>query len=401
VNGFYFSKNTLYCESVPVSAIAEQYGTPAYVYSGAAIIDRYRGIEKAFRAFSPLICYSVKSNANLSVLRLLAGAGAGADIVSGGELHRCLKAGIPAGRIVFAGVGKTAREIDEALRAGIHLFNVESMAELRRINAMAGALGTRARVGLRINPDVDARTHRHTTTGKKENKFGLPIDKAVPFFREAAQLPHITLSAVDFHLGSPILSVAPYVKAFKKIAGLVKALAAAGIVLEEIDLGGGFGVVYKNEKPFTPPAFARAVRPYIRAMGLKLICEPGRYISANAGILVTRVQYVKAAGKKRFVVVDAGMNDLVRPAFYGSYHGIEAVARTNRPAMTADVVGPICESSDVFAKARKIPRVGEGDLLAIVSAGAYGFTMASNYNARPRVCEVLVQKDRAVNRFIE
>jgi diaminopimelate decarboxylase len=392
---FHYSGSQLYCEECAVKALAEEFGTPAYIYSQKAFLNRFQEIQSAFSGLDPLICFSVKSNANLSLIRLLGKAGAGADIVSGGELYRSLRAGIPADKIVFAGVGKTAEEIEFALKAGIHLFNVESVQELHQINRIAGQIGKHARVGLRLNPDIDPKTHPHTTTGKAENKFGLPFQDAEAYYREAVSLEHIKVAGIDMHLGSPIETIHPYLEALNKLVPLIENLKRAGIALEEIDLGGGFSIVYGNDAPFPLQSLAAEISPIIKKTGLRLICEPGRYISGNSGILVTKVLYVKKTDLKNFIILDAGMNDLIRPAFYGSYHTVEAVERNGYQTFKADIVGPICESSDTFAKDREISVVSEGDYLAIMSAGAYCFSMSSSYNARLRPCEVLVSQDKA------
>jgi diaminopimelate decarboxylase len=391
---FQYRNNALYCENLSVKALAGRYGTPLYIYSRKAFENRYDEVRAAFSPLSPLICFSVKSNSNGAILKLLGHLGAGADIVSGGELYRCLKAGISPSKIVYAGVGKTDEEIRYALKSGIHLFNVESLPELRAINRIAGSLGKRARVGLRINPDVDAKTHAKTTTGKKENKFGLPISRAPGYFREAANLANIEVAAIDVHLGSPIFSVAPYVQALDKLLPLIIDLRRNGIPLSELDIGGGFGVRYTDQEPFTPAQLARAVLPRIRRTGLKFICEPGRYIAGNSGVLAAKVIYVKKTDVKNFIIVDTGMNDLIRPALYDSVHAIVPAGARNGGRITADVVGPICESSDFLGKGRRLPEPRPGDFLAVLTAGAYGFSMSSSYNSRPRACEILVSGSR-------
>ena len=393
---FHYHHNRLFCEEMSVQALAETHGTPLYVYSRRAFLDRFHEVRSAFQACNPLVACSVKANSNLSVLKLFAEAGGGADIVSGGELYRALKAGIPADRIVYAGVGKTAEEITYAIQNDIHLFNVESMPELFAVNRLAGESGRIARIGFRLNPDVDAKTHAKTTTGKKENKFGLPISEAAACYQEAMGLKHVRVVGMDVHLGSPLLSVEPYVEALNKLIPLAADLKRQGIPLQELDIGGGFGIVYHEEQPFTLPQLAERIIPLIKPTGLKLICEPGRYLTGNAGILVTRVLYIKKTAEKVFVITDACMNDLIRPAFYDSYHEVNVVERASHlPPLVADVVGPICESSDTFARARRVEGVCEGGFLALMSAGAYGFSMASNYNSRPRSCEILVEGETA------
>ncbi|OGJ86685.1 MAG: diaminopimelate decarboxylase [Candidatus Raymondbacteria bacterium RifOxyA12_full_50_37] len=394
-NPFYYKTRTLYCENMPVRTLVKKYGTPLYIYSRQAFLQRYAEVAGGLKEFNPLICFSVKSNANIAILKMLGRAGAGADIVSGGELFRCLKAGIPPSRIVYAGVGKTTAEIRFALKSGIRLFNVESLPELHAINAVARGMGTIARIGFRLNPDVDAKTHALTTTGKKENKFGLPIAHALDYYREAGRLAHVRAVGIDMHLGSPIFSLQPYTTALRKLLAVLDTLATHNITLEELDIGGGLGITYANEKPFTVAAFARAIRPFVRRSGLRLIVEPGRYICGNSGILATSVTYVKKTPVKNFIITDSGMNDLIRPPLYGSYHRIEPVQKRGQRTMTADIVGPICESSDFMGKDRKIEEPGAGDCLAVMSAGAYGFSMSSNYNSRPRACEVLVSVNNA------
>src|SRR3989339_1461165 len=392
---FHYHHNRLFCEEMSVQALAETHGTPLYVYSRRAFLDRFHEVRSAFQACNPLVACSVKANSNLSVLKLFAEAGGGADIVSGGELYRALKAGIPADRIVYAGVGKTAEEITYAIQNDIHLFNVESMPELFAVNRLAGESGRIARIGFRLNPDVDAKTHAKTTTGKKENKFGLPIAHALDYYREAGRLAHVRAVGIDMHLGSPIFSLPPYTTALRKLLAVLDTLATHNITLEELEIGGGLGITYANEKPFTVAAFARAIRPFVRRSGLRLIVEPGRYICGNSGILATSVTYVKKTPVKNFIITDSGMNDLIRPPLYGSYHRIEPVQKRGQRTMTADIVGPICESSDFMGKDRKIEEPGAGDCLAVMSAGAYGFSMSSNYNSRPRACEVLVSVNNA------
>lgn len=403
MNEFRYKNNSLHCEGVALQELADRYGTPLYVYSQKAFINRYREVRRAFSSLKALVCCSVKANSNLAVLKTYASMGGGADIVSGGELYRALKAGIRPERIVYAGVGKTAEEIAFALKSGIRLFNVESMPELTAIDRIAARLKLTARVGLRINPDVDAKTHHKTTTGRKENKFGLPLALARDYFSEALRLGNVRVTCVDMHLGSPIFSTAPYEEALRKILPLVRDLQKAGARLEEIDIGGGFGIVYNREKPFTPAQLSAKITPLIRKTGLGLICEPGRYLTGNSGVLLARVLYLKKTDVKDFVITDTGMNDLIRPAFYDSHHAILPAVLRARPStgsgtarsMVADVVGPICESSDYLAKERALPPMAEGDVLAVMSAGAYGFAMASNYNARPRAAEIMVDGSRA------
>jgi diaminopimelate decarboxylase len=382
----------LHCEEVPVEALVAEYGTPLYVYSERGIRGRYEAFARAFGALDPLIAYSVKANGNLAVLRLLARAGAGADIVSGGELHRARLAGIPAERIVFSGVGKTIVELAAALDEGIHAFNVESEGELRMLSELAVTMNTRAPVALRVNPDVETPTpHHYTATGHKATKFGIPYEDAERLYRLAAALPGIHVRGVDVHIGSQIIDVEPYCLAVSRVLELVDRLRTVGIELEFIDVGGGFGVSYDEGPDPEPAAFAERLVPLLRSSGLRVVFEPGRYIVGPAGILLTRVLFVKQMSGKTFLITDAGMNDLLRPSHYASYHRVDpAVRDRSREPVNVDVVGPICESGDFLALDRPIPRTEPGELLAIGTAGAYGFSMASTYNARPRPAEVLV-----------
>ena len=394
MHDFQVRDNALYCEECRISDIVKETGTPAYIYSSKTIVDHYIKIQKAFSSYPTQICYSIKANSNINIVSLLKEKGAGADIVSGGELFRAIKAGIPPKKIVFSGAGKTDEEIEYALSSNIYFFNVESIPELYRISEIAGKLKLIARISIRVNPDIDAGTHHFTTTGKKENKFGLDVNKTVEYYKLASQLPNIEVFGIDVHLGSPILNTEPYTKALGVLSEVVQKLRKNNINLKVLDLGGGLGIVYKNEKPFTAQTLAEAVIPLVKEMNLDLVLEPGRFIVGNAGILATRVTYVKSSYNKTFVIVDAGMNDLIRPPLYGGYHGIMAVEKVQRPAIKADVVGPVCESSDFFAKDRDVPQMEPGEIIAVMSAGAYGFSMSSNYNSRPRACEVLVEKDR-------
>jgi diaminopimelate decarboxylase len=389
---FRYVADRLHCEEVPVEALVAEYGTPLYVYSERGMRGRYEAFARAFGALDPLIAYSVKANGNLAVLRLLARAGAGADIVSGGELHRARLAGIPAERIVFSGVGKTIVELAAALDEGIHAFNVESEGELRMLSELAVTMNTRAPVALRVNPDVETPTpHHYTATGHKATKFGIPYEDAERLYRLAAALPGIHVRGVDVHIGSQIIDVEPYCLAVSRVLELVDRLRTVGIELEFIDVGGGFGVSYDEGPDPEPAAFAERLVPLLRSSGLRVVFEPGRYIVGPAGILLTRVLFVKQMSGKTFLITDAGMNDLLRPSHYASYHRVDpAVRDRSREPVNVDVVGPICESGDFLALDRPIPRTEPGELLAIGTAGAYGFSMASTYNARPRPAEVLV-----------
>ena len=389
---FTYRAERLHCEAVPATRLVAEYGTPLYVYSAGAMRSRLHEFAEAFAELSPLLAYSVKSNGNLAVLRLLAGQGAGADIVSGGELFRARLAGIPADRIVFSGVGKTVTELAAALREGIYAFNVESAGELHALNELAVTMGVRAPIALRVNPDVLSPTpHHYTATGHSTTKFGIPFEEARALYRRAGELPGLVVRGVDVHIGSQILQVEPYRQTVLRVLQLTSELRVDGHRLEFLDLGGGFGVSYEGEPGLSPAEFARALLPHLRAAGLRLVIEPGRYISGPAGLLLTRVLYVKRMGGKTYVITDAGMNDLLRPSHYSSYHRILPGTRvTGRPELTVDVVGPICESGDFLALDRLLPAPEPGELLAVETAGAYGFSMASTYNARPRPAEVMV-----------
>jgi diaminopimelate decarboxylase len=395
VEAFAYRDGELYAEDVPVGRLCEEHGTPLYIYSRAAAVAAFRAMDEVFADLDHLTCYSVKSNANLAVLRALAASGAGADVVSGGELFRALRAGIDPRRTVFAGVGKTRQEIGDALDAGILLFNVESMPEAHAIESVAASRHTRAPVALRVNPDVDPDTHEHITTGKKGTKFGMDLGRAVEHFKEAATLPHLDVRGVHAHIGSQITDVEPFRAAMELLVQLVEALRNNGLTIEFLNIGGGLGIAYRDETPVEPAAYAAAIRPLARACGCRLILEPGRFVTGNAGILCATALYRKETDSKRFLIVDAAMNDLVRPALYDSWHRILPVRESGRDVEVVDVVGPVCEAGDFLAKEREIPRVEEGELVAVFSAGAYGFVMASNYNARPRAAEVLVAGERA------
>ncbi len=396
-DAFSYSNGRLHCEAMPAETLAREFGTPLYVYSRALIENRYRDFARAFAPVNPLIAYAVKANGNLSVLRLLAGLGAGADIVSGGELYRALAAGIPAERIVFSGVGKTRAELAQAIEAGIYGFNVESEGELRLISTVAAELRGAAPVAIRVNPDVEAPTpHHYTRTGHMPSKFGVPWDEALDLYRVAMGLPAIVVRGIDAHIGSQILEAEPYRVAIHRVLELVTTLRRDGVYLEYIDVGGGFGVAYDDEAGPDAADFASRLLPGLLGSGLRVVLEPGRFIVGPAGVLLTRVLYVKRMGAKTFVVTDAGMNDLLRPSHYASYHRIDPVTRhTGREQLAADVVGPVCESGDFLGLDRVIERPEPGELLAIGTAGAYGFAMASTYNSRPRPAEVIVDGDRA------
>jgi len=381
---------------VPVERIAREMGTPLYLYSYKTLTDHFTKLQRAFRDLKPLICFSVKANGNLAILKMLVKQGAGLDIVSGGELYKAQRAACPPSRIVFASVGKRPDEICTALQAGIYCFNVESIPELAAINTQARALRRVAPVALRINPDVEAHTHRYITTGVAESKFGIPLKEAERLIlTQWREFPSVRLLGCHLHIGSQITRSAPFVTAIQRVGQLIQRVRRAGHVIDLLNLGGGLGIVYKDEKPQTADAFANAVRPWIQRLRVKLVLEPGRFIVGNAGILVTQVLYVKRTPTKRFVVVDAGMNDLIRPALYDAYHEIVPLSRVSGlESRVYDVVGPVCESADVLARRRTLPEPSPGEYLAIMGAGAYGFVMSSNYNGRMRAAEVMVRGNR-------
>ena len=390
-----YRHSELSCERVSLRALAAATGTPAYVYSKAALLEGYRAYDRAFAEVPHIVCYSVKANSNLAVLGVLGKAGAGADIVSGGELFRALRAGIPTDRIIFSGVGKTPDEMRAALEVGILLFNVESLSELRALDAVARELGVKAPVALRVNPDVNPQTHAYIATGLRTSKFGIPYDQALEAYEEAAGLKGVEVVGADMHIGSQLTKAAPFADAVARIASLVKTLRERAIEIRLVDVGGGLGIRYRAETPPTHQEYATVLLPALRELGVTVLLEPGRSIVGNAGLLLTRVLYRKDTGEKKFVIIDAAMNDLIRPPLYDAYHEIRPVneARLGGPVETVDVVGPVCESGDFVAKDRELAQAQEGDLLAIMSAGAYGFAMSSNYNTRPRAVEVLVDGD--------
>jgi diaminopimelate decarboxylase len=391
---FHLVNGELCAEAVPLANIAEHYGTPCYVYSRAALTSAYRAFAAACGSHQHLICYAMKANATLAVLEVFAGLGAGFDIVSGGELARAMAAGGDPRKVVFSGVGKGEEEMRQALSVGILCFNVESASELERLNRVAGSMQRVAPVSFRVNPDVDANTHPYISTGLKANKFGVPIAAAFELYQQAAAMPNIRVTGIDCHIGSQITETAPLAEAAEKMLALVDRLAAAGIVIEHFDFGGGLGIRYHDE---TPPPVEDYVKAMIAALGtrkLKALFEPGRVLTGNAGVLLTRIEYLKPGAEKNFLVVDAAMNDLLRPALYDAWHDIVPVhPREGAPAMY-DVVGPVCESADFLARGRELA-VAEGDLLAIKSAGAYAMAMSSNYNTRTRAAEVMVDGDKA------
>jgi diaminopimelate decarboxylase len=404
VHSFSYANGSLHCEDVDLQRIAAEFGTPAYVYSAGTIRGNFQRLDAALAPLDHLICYAVKANSNLAVLSLLAKLGAGFDIVSAGELFRVLKAGGEAGKCTFAGVGKTRDEIAYALREGVYCFNVESEAELARINSVAGELGVRAPIAIRVNPDVDPKTHKFISTGKSQNKFGVGIDRAAQVYEEAAALPHLRIRGVQTHIGSQILEPGPFAEASQKLAALVAGLHAK-FGLEFFDFGGGIGIVYdealrsgsgtwwereENASRITPAAYAQAILPALKPLGLRILFEPGRFLVGNAGALLSTVQYVKKTPAKTFTIVDAGMNDLIRPALYEGWHEIVPLRESTAAPTPMDVVGPVCESGDFFAQDRPLPPLAQDNAIAILSSGAYGFVMSSNYNSRPLLPEILV-----------
>jgi len=409
MHSFYYRNGKLFCEGISVQALAEKYGTPLYIYSQQTLADHFQKLDSALRPLGHRICFAVKSNSNLAVLRVLANLGSGFDIVSEGELRRVMAAGGSAQSCIFAGVGKTEDEIVFALRRNIYCFNAESDAELTRISRVAVRLKKTAPVAVRINPNVDAHTHAKITTGTYKYKFGIQLEDVEGIYARAAQLPNLRLRGIQMHIGSQLTAIQPFEMAVKKVLPLVQRLTDR-YSLDFFSIGGGLGIVYNPalasgspawwKSPsargiLTPERYAERLVPLLKPLGLKIMVEPGRFIVGNAGILVTRVQYVKQTGHKNFVIVDAAMNDLIRPAMYDSYHEIVPVAQHNGKLISSDVVGPICESADYFCKDRPLPKVGEGDCLALLSAGAYGFVMASNYNARGFAAEILVHGKKA------
>ncbi|MFO0774821.1 MAG: diaminopimelate decarboxylase [Nitrospiraceae bacterium] len=392
MDDFHYRNDELYCEDVPLSRIAKEYGSPFYVYSYASLLRQYRAYDKAFSGTPHIIAFAMKANSNLAILRALAREGSGVDIVSGGELFRAVRAGVPTQKMVFAGVGKGAAEIREAMEADILMFNVESSAELHAINAVAAEMGCKARVALRINPDIDPKTHPYISTGLKRSKFGIAADRALEEFKLAQSLSNIDVVGVHKHIGSQLTEITPFVEALKKILALVAQVRAEGTNIRYVNIGGGLGITYSDEKPPQPHDLATAIAPLVHDLNVTLIMEPGRNIVGNAGALVTKIVYEKQGEAKRFLIVDAAMNDLIRPSLYGAYHDIRPVHQRFAQGVrhNVDVVGPVCESGDFLAKDREMPHVPAGELLAVMSAGAYGFVMASNYNSRPRVPELLV-----------
>ncbi len=394
MHDFQYHGDQLYCEEFPIQAIAKEVGTPFYLYSLNTLENHFKAFDSAFSQVEHLVCFSAKANSNLAILRVFVRLGGGVDVVSGGELFRAMKAGARSDKIVYSGVGKRREEIEYALEFPILMFNVESSQELVAIDQIAGKMGTQAPVSLRVNPDVDPRTHPYISTGLKKNKFGINIQKSIDQYLLASTLPNIKVIGVSCHIGSQLTDLGPFLDAGQRIKELILKLRAEGIHIQYMDLGGGLGITYHQEEPPHPREYAQSLLGELNGIGCTLILEPGRVIVGNAGILVTQVLYTKEGGEKNFIIVDAAMNDLIRPSLYGSYQRIQPVQRFDRREIAADVVGPICESGDFLAKDRKLPKVEPGELLAVMSAGAYGFSMASNYNSRPRAPEVLVARDR-------
>jgi diaminopimelate decarboxylase len=397
MNDFAYRDGELCCEDVSLARLAKAHGTPLYVYSTAALRRSYHAFDSAFRGVPHLVCVSVKANDHLAIIRLLAREGAGFDVVSGGELWKALRAGADPRKIVFGGVGKAEAELEYALRQGILMINVESRQELEALERLAARLGVRAPIGLRVNPDVDPKTHPYIATGLRESKFGIDIAEAAAHYRRARELPHLDVIGVDCHIGSQLTTTSPFVDALARVRRLIGQLAEDGLAggLRYLDLGGGLGITYKDETPASPEAYAAALAEGLGGLSLTALFEPGRSIAGNAGVLVTRVLYRKDTPAKRFVVVDGAMNDLIRPALYGAYQAIRPLQPRGVPTIVADVVGPVCESGDFLARDRELEEPRPDDLLAVMSAGAYGYVMASNYNSRPRPAAVLVDAGSA------
>jgi len=394
MNYFHYQDQALFCEEIPVERIAREAGTPFYLYSHRTLLHHFRVFDAAFAEVPHIVCFAVKANSNTAILRLFVREGGGMDLVSGGELYRALKAHVDPGKVVYSGVGKREDEIDFALKTGILMFNVESAQELETINDRDAILGLRAGIALRVNPDVDPETHPHISTGLRENKFGIDVEASLVAYRRASSLTHLDIKGVSCHIGSQVTKISPFIDALGRLKDLIRRLREEGIAIRYLDLGGGLGIAYDQETPPHPSEYARAIIDASKDLDCTFIFEPGRVIVGNAGILVTRVLYTKGNDGKRFVVVDAGMNDLIRPSLYGAFHQIQPVLRRAREEITVDVVGPICESGDFLAKGRRLPAFERGELMAVMSAGAYGFTMSSNYNSRPRIPEIMVRDDR-------
>lgn len=394
MNYFHYRDKKFFCEEVPIEKVAAEIGTPFYVYSASQIEENFKNFDRAFSSYPHLICYALKANPNISLGHLLAKLGAGADIVSGGELAAACRAGFPPGKIIYSGVGKTEAELIQAVKIGIFIFNVESSAELEKLAEIAQRLNKQVNMAFRINPDIDALTHHYITTGRAENKFGLPYSQAISLYQRVKRINSLKIVGVQAHIGSQITALTPFVATLKKLLKLAYDLGKLGIGIKYLDVGGGLGIKYSQENVPTPEDLADHFLPLLKGKNFTLIFEPGRYLVGNSGCLVTRVIYLKKNTRKNFLIVDAGMNDLVRPSFYGSYHQIYPVAKKAGKNITVDVVGPICETGDYLAQLRPLPEMRSGELLAVMSAGAYGFSMSSNYNSRPRIAEVLVKGGR-------
>jgi diaminopimelate decarboxylase len=394
MNYFRYKAGELHAEDVPLRVLAKKYGTPLYVYSASTLERHVNAYHRAFQNVPHIICFAVKANSNIAVLNVLKESGAGADVVSGGELFRALRAGMDPQKVVYAGVGKTDDEIRYALSTGILMFNIESGDELKEINRMAGRMRRKAPIALRVNPDIDPKTHPYISTGLKKHKFGIPMEEALEFYRLAGRLKNVKIVGIHKHIGSQITDVAPFADALKRILVLVDELRHQGVEIKYLDTGGGLGIPYEGERTPQPQDLARKILPLLKGRDVTLVVEPGRSIAGNAGVLLTRALYLKESAGKRFVIVDGGMNDLMRPTLYGSYHEVVPVKKTRSAKAPSDIVGPICETGDFLAKDRHFPRVGQGDLIAVLSAGGYGFTMSSNYNSRPRAAEVMVRGRR-------
>ncbi|MFH1061403.1 MAG: diaminopimelate decarboxylase [Candidatus Omnitrophota bacterium] len=397
MHDFKMKNNRLFCEQVSLEEIARQVGSPVFVYSKKTILDHFNKLKQAFKEIDPLICYSMKANSNLSICKILKDAGAGIDIVSGGELYRAQAIKVPANKIVYASVGKTQEEIKAAIEAGILFFNVESVAELKQINAIAKSLDKKQKVAIRVNPDVEAKTHKYIMTAKKQNKFGIDVKTTKDIFTKLSKsLKNLDICCIHLHIGSQIEHVSPFIQALKKGVKLIEQLNKKGARITHLNIGGGLGIIYNKEKPQTACEYAKAILPIISNKNLKLILEPGRFIMGNAGVLLTKIIYVKDTSVKRFYIVDAAMNDLIRPSFYQAFHGVvPVIAKKKDKLKKADIVGPICESGDFLAKQRLLPTsLSQDDILAVMSAGAYGFSMSSNYNSRRRAAEVLVDGEK-------
>jgi diaminopimelate decarboxylase len=394
MNYFRYKAGELHAEDVPLRLLAKKYGTPLYVYSASTLERHVNAYHRAFKNVPHIICFAAKANSNIAVLNVLKEKGAGADVVSGGELFRALRAGMDPGKIVYAGVGKTGDEIRDALGARILMFNIESSDELKEINHVAGRVRRKAPIALRVNPDIDPKTHPYISTGLKKHKFGIPMEEALEFYRLAGRLKNVKIVGIHKHIGSQITDVTPFADSLERLLVLVDELKRQGVDIKYLDIGGGLGIPYEGEKTPQPSDLARKILPLLRGRDVTLVAEPGRSIAGNAGILLTRALYLKEGAGKRFVIVDGGMNDLMRPTLYSAYHEVVPVKKTRSAKALSDIVGPICETGDFLARDRQFPRVGQGDLIAVLSAGGYGFTMSSNYNSRPRAAEVMVRGRR-------